>query len=648
MLFRPKFFSIKHQVLVALLLVLTVSFAAFFYSARRILVADKKLLIRDLNLALMDGTYGAVTKAIIQRATEVVQVAGTQAITRDAGPQFAKKFFESFRPPFSNEILRVTFLRRAPGGQFEVYTQLSNNALLESRAYAGDFFERVDQAHPVLVSDLSDKHIRLENLSSLVSANERPATFLGIAIFVPARMLRDSKNSWIVRVDIDQSFLIQALKGSDLSEIFMVSREGRLISHSDSAQLLSKDAFAHPLVSKLKQVGQSSESVEVQVGKQTFLASVREAGIADTFLISQIPASEVFQSMRQLLRSTSTTGLIILYFAFIGSILFSSRLTIDLKKLAFAAKRIGRGEFDLQIPMKHQNRGLHDEVGQLSHGFEVMAQEIQQLLKQTEEKARMENELKTASLLQSTVLSTPALTSADFRLVNYYLPATECSGDFVDAFVVGRKAYFVVADATGHGASAAIVTGVAKSCLLTVKLLQTSQLEQPGQVLQAMNKVMFDSCKGKLLMTMCLVTLDLDSGELLVANAGHESPLCLTRNALRESKPKPEVLFARGERLGFSADSQYEQQRFQLNAGDFLLLYTDGISEAVNSAGAEWGERQLKKAFTRAVSKSSNLEAVKESIILDLQAFTAGHAAKDDVTFSLVEFTPTVVKAANA
>jgi sigma-B regulation protein RsbU (phosphoserine phosphatase) len=259
----------------------------------------------------------------------------------------------------------------------------------------------------------------------------------------------------------------------------------------------------------------------------------------------------------------------------------------------------------------------------------------------------MEKELKTASVLQSTVLITPEVNSSDFRLANCYIPATECSGDFLDTFMVGRTLYFAVADATGHGAAAAIVTGVAKSCLLTLRNLYADQLPKPEQVLANLNRVIHGTCQGKLMMTMCLVQLDLDTGELRVANAGHEAPLCL-RAGEGEGKKKPEEFFVRGERLGFAVESVFTGETFTLAAGDTLLLYTDGVSEAVNAEGAEWGERQLKKVFTKALTSAQTVETARDSILRELRSFIGSEPPHDDVTFSLLQYTPSNVKKAAA
>jgi sigma-B regulation protein RsbU (phosphoserine phosphatase) len=365
------------------------------------------------------------------------------------------------------------------------------------------------------------------------------------------------------------------------------------------------------------------------------MASVREAGFPGLYMVSQIPDSEIFRSMRKLFRTTLLCASLILYAAFIASLFFANRFTADMKRLAYAAKEIGKGNFHIRLRSRKNNK-VADEVSQLSRGFEVMADEIQNLILETAEKSRMENELITVSLLQSTVLIAPEVQSPELEVSNCYIPATECSGDFLDGFVVGRKLYFAVADATGHGASAALVTGVAKSCLLTLRLMNEGEIPNPDTVLSSLNKVLFSACKGKLLMTMCLIRLDLDTGEIVLSNAGHESPLCVRKADLEKGKAKPEEFFGRGERLGFAMDSQYTNETYSMAEGDSLLLYTDGVTEAKNGEGAEWGERQVKKSFSRALSETQSLNETKERLLKDLRTFVGTQPLHDDVTFTLL------------
>ena len=235
------------------------------------------------------------------------------------------------------------------------------------------------------------------------------------------------------------------------------------------------------------------------------------------------------------------------------------------------------------------------------------------------------------------MLATPIIKSEALEIVPHYLAATECGGDFWDAYVHNNKLTILIGDATGHGAPAAIVTAVAKSCLYTLNSVYSKTVLTPEQFLSSLNRIILAACKGRLLMTMCLVQIDLRTGEIQIANAGHESPLLLrATNVQGGKKAKSEVLFSRGERLGFSLDTRYTTLKEQLSPGDALLIYTDGISEAHDASGKEFGERALKKAF--AGSGMRELSQMRDDLVISLKEHVKDAPQDDDITFVLLKW----------
>ena len=224
------------------------------------------------------------------------------------------------------------------------------------------------------------------------------------------------------------------------------------------------------------------------------------------------------------------------------------------------------------------------------------------------------------------------------KLLSHYVAASECGGDFWDAYIRGNKLTLAIGDATGHGAGAAIVTAVAKSAFSTLNAVYPVAL-LPEQFLYMLNKAIYRSTRGKLLLTMCIIQIDLATGQVLVSNAGHESPLFLPRSAKpgeAGKKGRAEALFARGERLGFVEEMKYTSHSYQMAPGDMVLLYTDGVTEACNPAGKEWGERALKKTF--AGKGPRDLSLIRREIDRAIQSFVAGAKQKDDITFVLFEW----------
>lgn len=134
-------------------------------------------------------------------------------------------------------------------------------------------------------------------------------------------------------------------------------------------------------------------------------------------------------------------------------------------------------------------------------------------------------------------------------------------------------------------------------------------------------------------MTMSFAQIDLASGVVHLASAGHESPLCM-RASEPAVKPAFDSFFSRGERLGDIMTAEFPMETYKIEQDDTLLIYSDGLIEAHNSEGAEWGERNLKKIMQRLGSQS--LEKMRDGIVEALDTFRKGVAQEDDITFVLV------------
>lgn len=259
-----------------------------------------------------------------------------------------------------------------------------------------------------------------------------------------------------------------------------------------------------------------------------------------------------------------------------------------------------------------------------------------ELLAESMTKFRLESELKTAQIVQNTLLSTPQINSPAVSLCAYYLPATECGGDLWDASLQGNKLRILIGDATGHGAPAAIVTAVAKSCFTTLLRLRETEGLEPEHCLELLNKVVLSACRGKLLMTMSFLQIDLDTGEVVLGNAGHENPIWLRHPSSEHPQGGVQSLVARGERLGYHADSKYVVKRYQLSPGDTIMLYTDGIAETKDKAGKVWGGKQLKRILEGI--ESLPVDAIRDEVVTQVLRHTQGMPQEDDVTFVVLRW----------
>ena len=196
-----------------------------------------------------------------------------------------------------------------------------------------------------------------------------------------------------------------------------------------------------------------------------------------------------------------------------------------------------------------------------------MAAEIKRLLSETAEKARMESELKTAQVVQSTLFPTGDLVHSDLEIRGFYQSASECGGDWWFYSEVGSKVYFWIGDATGHGVPAALVTSAAKSAAGILEKFPDLPLDR---VMELFNSAIYGTSHGTVMMTFFLGCFDRDSMQFEYCNASHDPPFLMRPQEGKKLKKKDltPLMEKIGKRLGETPDSQYEKVSIDLSPGD--------------------------------------------------------------------------------
>lgn len=627
--------SLKYKLLSVFFLVVVTGISTFFFFSRKTFLEDKRLFVMDWSLTTQKASTSEIKLELKSRLDELQvllpRIFSAPAKTLINSPQITLGLSERI----NSEILAITFYQAA-GEKYAVFRKHENQKLLDTLGLSTTALTELETAHPLQFPNSEEKmDIRLINRSAALSGPQGTKEVPILTMMISGRLVNESSTETIIAIDLLQNFLQNTLKQSELANLFLIRKNGELISHANDSVLLqfSGKTFDHPIVKRLSTTNLPREAFEIEIGSEPYLANLSASGIGDVYVVSQVKKSDAFKALSTLAWQSLQIGLIIISLSLIASVIFSSKLTENIKKLEAAARDIGAGNLNVKVNIKSG-----DEVERVATTFEWMTGKITSLLKETAEKARMEEELATASLIQNTILTPPKLNIEATEVVPYYKSASECGGDLWDAFVANNKLTVLIGDATGHGAPAAIVTAVVKSCVATLNRFSKTEDLTPSQILNRVNEIVYQSCKGELLMTMCVAQLDLSSGALSIANAGHEAPL-LVKSAQfspeksESKKVKAEALFARGERLGFGAQSEYQSLTVQLEPGDTVLVYSDGVSEAHNQTGAMWGERNLKK--TLASVGNMSLEKIKTSLIQAVETFTQGTPQKDDITFVL-------------
>lgn len=295
-------------------------------------------------------------------------------------------------------------------------------------------------------------------------------------------------------------------------------------------------------------------------------------------------------------------------------------VTRNIKKLSKAANQIASGDLAVRSDVRS-----HDEIGQLGEQFNLMADRVQALMVETEQKAMLEKEVDIARSIQTTLL--PACGYAEcgpVRLNGYFRPASECGGDFWSYNRLSDGSVLLtIGDVTGHGVPSAMITACAKSALDTMLNLTHAQGLSLSQVVTSLNAAICQAAKRTLFMTFQAMRVSADGRVAELVNAGHNFPLLLHNGEVKG-------VVARGERLGDNEQARYDSVRVELSRGDMILFYTDGLTEYQNEQGAEYGEKRLRKVI--APCGGMHVNDAMGYLQQDFESFCGNAVQADDIT----------------
>ncbi len=344
-------------------------------------------------------------------------------------------------------------------------------------------------------------------------------------------------------------------------------------------------------------------------------------------LLSRIDESKAFAVAGYMVSKSFYFALLILGIAIIIGILAVRPLTSQLESLTQTTQRIGLGDFTQNVQAKS-----FDEIGVLSDSFNLMSKKILAYMEEMKEKARLENEMKVAQLVQTAFIPPKTIQLGDTEILSYTTPASECGGDWWGMLEYRDRQIFMIADATGHGVPAALLTATINACKESLVVLFERDPElahSPARMMSYLNRVISRS-GDQIQMTCFLASWHPASKTLTYSNASH--PPALLYLQPKESVGSKEnirpLLEAKGPRLGEQEEVLFTENYVELPAGVSMVLYTDGILEAQSPEGQAWGQRRFINSLLSCLSQTGH----PQLIIEDLAAFHQSSQYDDDLT----------------
>lgn len=239
----------------------------------------------------------------------------------------------------------------------------------------------------------------------------------------------------------------------------------------------------------------------------------------------------------------------------------------------------------------------------------------------TEERNALQHDLETAGRTQARLLPARNFTFGRWQIHYHYEPLGAVSGDHIDLIRpgrTGRAMHFLFGDVSGKGVAASILMANLQALFRSL----VSQELSLAEIVERANRLFHESTAANSYATLVAGRLN-GSGLLEICNAGHNPPLLV-----RDGSVKP--VSAGGPPLGIAARGRIEPEQLHLEPEDFLFLYTDGLSEAINCDEEEYGSSRLECCLER--YRGQPARNVVESVLEEVRTFQSGAPQIDDVT----------------
>ena len=243
------------------------------------------------------------------------------------------------------------------------------------------------------------------------------------------------------------------------------------------------------------------------------------------------------------------------------------------------------------------------------------------------EKGRMEQELKLAADIQEALLPQVMPAMPGYEVAPVWIAARETAGDFYDVFALGENRFgVVIADVSDKGAGAALFMAVSRTMLRSHAHAGLSAVETVGRT----NDLILEDAESGMFVTVFHSHFEVD-GRSVHVNAGHNPPV-LYRHKDREVTFLP----TGGRAVGWFPNIPLEEVRYDMQPGDLIVYYTDGLTDAENRQREPYGEQRLVNVV-RQNAKSSARDLLS-ALMADVEAFSAGEMPFDDITVVVVKY----------
>lgn len=407
----------------------------------------------------------------------------------------------------------------------------------------------------------------------------------------------------------------------------------------DDQLLISMDSSENSIIFDKSLLKSASEVNNIELDASITLHAVHWQG--EDIYVLNLPLDfnkwdlQIAFKKADILHSYETTIRIIQIFFAAGLLLLilvtawiTNRNLKPILHLSSSISNIGNGRLNHKVPYTNKT----DEIGTLARAFEKMQTDLKQYIKDlkqsTREQARIQKELEVGHKIQNALLPAPLDLQhlSALSVGSYMKPAKEVGGDIYDYFELpDGNICFVLGDVSGKGIPASLLMASVRSSIRALAFNRKS----PSEIISYINNDLAAKNETFHFITLICAVTDFANRQLLFCNAGHERPFLLRENCIPE-----EIITQPQMAVGILANTVYTNHILSLDNHPTLFLYSDGVTDALNTSETAFGKEKL----LQILAGQTQAEQLVQECISALEQHTLQAEAFDDITILAIQF----------
>jgi phosphoserine phosphatase RsbU/P len=439
-----------------------------------------------------------------------------------------------------------------------------------------------------------------------------------------------------ISLDFMNNLILQSKVGEE-GFAFLISEDGTFITHPMKQLVLRRNLFELPATVFKGDRSELEKFVHDDFGFITVYPDYlnNTASIAyhmklphtGWVLATTIPYRELYRDLYWFIIRMSLILIFIIVAIFSTIFYISNQIMKPLSRVTREIHTFSYDSYGQEQQVQNEAEALAHSLKRLRKTYEKLRlNEAESLVK----RQQFQRDLLTASEIQRSMIPAEGnwnLSGNGISLYSVFRPANVVSGDLYDFFMVDdRHLLIAIGDVSGSGVPAALFMGVAHTFIKSFSIDNNAKT-----IVRKANKVLCQNNSNQFFLTLFLGILNIEDGTLNYCNAGHTPAIVIRRKGTMEILDKPH-----GLPLGLYSERNYEEATIRLEAGDKIVLYTDGITDQLNNEGKHFGEEQLRNQITRLRNESP--EALTKKLMQHLEEFRGNSIESDDLSILVLNY----------